>query len=217
MPQVLPTVKLCLPMAPTPRFRLRALAAVVVMSLAVASCAEDEGGDAATEATTTEATTDEGSAQAEAATEVPVPDAPAVPAPAGGIGDPVVYTADDGWELTFTVGQVECNVEIEAEGLDPADDRFCAVELEAENTGDAPNTDEFLFGSTLLASDDQRYEVSTQASEQFLVENDMGPSVVPPGERATIPLVFSVPTDAQPQFLLLQGNADEEPVVIELS
>lgn len=197
-------------------------AIVLLTALALASCADDgDDGAASPEATPTEAdaeaeATTEATTEAEGS-EAPVPDAPGVPQPAGGLGEAVVYTSDEGWELTITVAEVRCDVEIEGEGLDPADDRFCLLQMEAENTGDAPNTDEFLFGSTVLASDDQRYEVSTQASEQYLVENDLGPTVVGPGARATIPLVFSLPADADPQILLVQGNADDDPVAIEVS
>lgn len=181
--------------------RGRWLGPLLAVPLALAGCADDDG--TATAPGDTAAT-------------------PPALEPAGGIGDPVVYEGgvdtEGAWELTVTVEEVACDVAVgEDVEFDPADGRFCVVTLQLRNTGTRPNLDAFTVGSTLQAGDGAQYPVQTPASEQYLVDNDLGPTVIEAGGESVVPLVFSVPEGEAPELLYLQsGTGGDPPLLIEL-
>lgn len=138
------------------------------------------------------------------------------------LGEPVVYRgAEDTesvWELTVVVQSVECDVEVgedvEAE-LGP--NRFCVVQLEAENTGTEPNVSEFTEGSTVIVDEGGSHAVNDIATSLYAEQQGHELVAIGPAETARRLLVFSVPEGAEPTHLQLQAGANDEIVMIELS
>jgi hypothetical protein len=142
--------------------------------------------------------------------------------PQASVGEPVTYRGAEGteaeWEMTVTVEGYECDIEVgEDDGVfDPGQDRFCAVHLQLENTGDEANVSDFVEGSQLLTDDGGTHAANDLATAQYEQDQGREPVPVAPGETAQRSIVFSVPEEAEPTALSLQAAASDEFVVIDL-
>lgn len=142
--------------------------------------------------------------------------------PQASIGEPVVYRGGLGteteWELTMVVSDIDCDIE-DGDELEesPGADRFCAVTLDAENTGQEPNVEEFSRASTLITETDEIGVAAPGASDTYRELHGLEPLIgILPGETAASALVFSVPDDAEPTHLHLQAGTDDEFLLIDL-
>jgi hypothetical protein len=147
---------------------------------------------------------------------------PTVVEPDGGMGEPVVYRGGIGteveWEMTVTVTGVECDVEVGNDvEIEPAEDRFCAAHLQLENTGDEPNTTDFVQASVLQTDDGELHPAEAVASAAYADARDRDFAAVAPGEATERSLLFSLPDDAEPLYLHLQAAAADGIWTIELS
>jgi hypothetical protein len=140
----------------------------------------------------------------------------------GTLGEPVVYRGaedtDAPWELTVVARDVECDVDIGDEvEAEPAEDRFCVVHLELENTGGEANVAEFTESSSVVVDDGSSHPVEEIATSIYAEDRGRELVAVAPGETAERALVFSVPDGTEPTHLQLQAAASDELVVIDLS
>jgi hypothetical protein len=143
--------------------------------------------------------------------------------PQASIGEPVVYRGalgtDVEWELTVTVEDIECDIEVGDETeVAAADDRLCAVGLRLENTGEHPNVEAFSQASSLITDTGEMGLSNVVGSELYIEEEEMDLLVgVAPGEVAETALLFNVAEGEEPMHLQLQAGADDDIVLIDLT
>lgn len=141
--------------------------------------------------------------------------------PQASIGEPIVYRGavdtEEAWELTVTVQDVTCDVEIDDEvELAPGHDRFCVVDLHVENTGDTPNIEDFSRASTLLG-DEQMGMASPVATTEYVAEQGLHfPIGIEPGAAVDTATVFDFPDDPEPLYLELQAGTDDPRIMVDL-
>lgn len=141
--------------------------------------------------------------------------------PQATIGEPIVYRGaadtDEAWELTVTVREVACDIDVgdEAE-IEPGHERFCVVDLHVENTGDTPNIEDFSRASTLLG-DEQMGMASPVATTEYVAERGLHfPIGIEPGAAVDTAIVFDFPDEPEPLYLELQAGIDDPRIMVDL-
>lgn len=141
--------------------------------------------------------------------------------PQGGLGEPVVYQGgvdtEQPWRLVITVTDFECDIDIgEDIAIEPGNERFCVARLQAENTGEHPNTTSLVESSAVQGEEGPAFPVNEMATDQYRDERDLGLPLIEPGEQAEKALVFDVADDVDPIYLHLRATVMDPIVTIDL-